>query len=171
MALDTIDTGRIVTESDAPDDGPIETLDVRQLGPPKPLSETLERLAEMDGGVLVQVNDRAPQHLYPKLDDRGYVYETTETDEATVTVVWPDTEVTVHEIDVRDLPPKERHPTIMDAFEELEPGESLTLVNDHDPKPLFYEMQAEREAFDADGYEVNQEGPDRFVATFPKESP
>jgi uncharacterized protein (DUF2249 family) len=73
------------------------------------------------------------------------------------------------EIDVRDLPPKERHPKIMDAFEELDSGEELTLVNDHDPKPLFYELQAEREQFDADGYEVTKEGPEEFVATLPKE--
>jgi uncharacterized protein (DUF2249 family) len=72
------------------------------------------------------------------------------------------------EIDVRDLPPKERHPKIMDEFEELESGESLTLINDHDPKPLFYEMQAEREAFDADNYELTKEGSNRFVAEFPK---
>jgi len=73
------------------------------------------------------------------------------------------------EIDVRDLPPKERHPEIMSAFESLDSGESLTLVNDHDPKPLYYEMQAERAAFDADGYEVEKEGPERFVATLPKQ--
>lgn len=73
------------------------------------------------------------------------------------------------ELDVRDLPPKERHPKIMDAFESLDSGEALTLVNDHDPKPLFYELQAERDAFDADGYEVTREGDDRFVATLPKE--
>lgn len=79
---------QIVAETDAPADGQIETLDVRTLGPPKPLSKTLERLVEMDGGVLVQLNDRAPHHLYPKLDDRGYAYETVETDEATVTAIW-----------------------------------------------------------------------------------
>mgnify|MGYP006276749719 CR=1 FL=1 len=73
------------------------------------------------------------------------------------------------EIDVRELPPKERHPKIMDAFESLESGDALTLINDHDPKPLYYEMQAEREGFDADGYEVRKEGPERCVATLPKE--
>lgn len=79
---------QIVAETGAPTDGHIETLDVRELGPPKPLSKTLERLVDMDDGVLVQLNDRAPQHLYPKLADRGYVYETVETDEATVTTIW-----------------------------------------------------------------------------------
>jgi uncharacterized protein (DUF2249 family) len=72
------------------------------------------------------------------------------------------------ELDVRDLPPKERHPKIMAEFEQLNSGEALTLVNDHDPKPLFYELQAERDAFDADNYELEQEGPERFVATLPK---
>jgi uncharacterized protein (DUF2249 family) len=72
-------------------------------------------------------------------------------------------------LDVRDIPPAERHPKIHDAFADLESGEALTLINDHEPKPLFYEMQAEREAFDADGYEVRKEGSERFVATLPKE--
>lgn len=72
------------------------------------------------------------------------------------------------EIDVREIPPKNRHPKIMDEFDSLEPGEALTLINDHDPKPLFYEMQAEIDSFDADNYEVEKEGPERFVATFPK---
>jgi uncharacterized protein (DUF2249 family) len=71
-------------------------------------------------------------------------------------------------LDVRDVPPSERHPRIHDAFAALEPGEALTIVNDHDPKPLFYEMQAEVEAFDADGYAVERRGEDEFVATFPK---
>lgn len=84
----TVDTESLLAETDAPADHRVEELDVRQLGPPKPLSETLERLTEVEETVLVQLNDRAPQHLYPKLDDRGYEYETVETDDATVTVIW-----------------------------------------------------------------------------------
>jgi uncharacterized protein (DUF2249 family) len=72
------------------------------------------------------------------------------------------------ELDVREIPPNERHDRIHDAFEELEPGESLTIVNDHDPKPLYYELSAEVPAFDDDGYAVEQEGPSRFVAELPK---
>jgi uncharacterized protein (DUF2249 family) len=65
------------------------TLDVRELPPPQPLQTTLERLSELDDDtVLVQLNDRAPQHLYPKLDDRGYAYETVESDGAVVTAIW-----------------------------------------------------------------------------------
>jgi len=84
----SVNLGDLLAGSDAPDDHRVEELDVRQLGPPKPLAETLERLADMDGGILVQLNDRAPQHLYPKLDERGYRYETTETDGVTITIIW-----------------------------------------------------------------------------------
>lgn len=71
-------------------------------------------------------------------------------------------------LDVRDVPPSDRHPKIHAAFEELDSGETLTIVNDHEPKPLFYEFQAEVDTFDADGYEVEHAGPDEFVAQFPK---
>jgi hypothetical protein len=81
-------TDRAIEETGAPTGEPIERLDVRELGPPEPLKQTLETLAEMDDGVLVQYNDRVPQFLYPKLDDRGYEYETLEADEAVVTAIW-----------------------------------------------------------------------------------
>jgi TusA-related sulfurtransferase len=74
---------------DIPTDAKREQLDVRNLGPPKPLKETLERLEAMDDDtVLVQFNDREPQFLYPKLIDRGYEYDTVETDKAVVTGIW-----------------------------------------------------------------------------------
>jgi uncharacterized protein (DUF2249 family) len=78
-----------LSRTDAPIDAPRETLDARELPPPQPLQKTLERLTELDDeAVLVQQNDRAPQHLFPKLDDRGYSYETVETGEAVVTAIW-----------------------------------------------------------------------------------
>lgn len=72
-------------------------------------------------------------------------------------------------LDVREIPPPERHPKIHDAFAEMDSGEVLEIVNDHEPKPLFYEMQAEVEAFDADGYEVERPESQTFVAKFPKQ--
>lgn len=71
-------------------------------------------------------------------------------------------------LDVREIPPAKRHPKIHDMFAELESGETLTLVNDHEPKPLFYEMQAEVKDFDADGYVVDRVSPNEFIAQFPK---
>lgn len=47
-------------------------------------------------------------------------------------------------LDIRPLPPAQRHPLIFERFEALAPGESFVLVNDHDPKPLYYQFAAER---------------------------
>ncbi|WP_255171546.1 DUF2249 domain-containing protein [Natrononativus amylolyticus] len=71
-------------------------------------------------------------------------------------------------LDVRTIPPVSRHPTIHEAFDALEPGETLTIINDHEPKPLFYEFQAEVAAFDTDGYTVDRVEDGKFVAEFPK---
>ncbi len=46
-------------------------------------------------------------------------------------------------LDVRQMPPWERHPTIFQKFEELAVGQALVLVNDHEPKPLYYQFAAE----------------------------
>lgn len=71
-------------------------------------------------------------------------------------------------LDLREIPPPKRHPLIHDAFEKLESGETLEIVNDHEPKPLFYEFQAEVEEFDADAYTVAEAEPGKFVAHLPK---
>lgn len=53
------------------------------------------------------------------------------------------------ELDVRVIPPRDKHPTIFRTFDTLASGQSLILVNDHDPRPLRYQLMAERpESFD-----------------------
>lgn len=47
-------------------------------------------------------------------------------------------------IDVRCIQLQERHPLIFSAFDELEPGEALLVVNGHDPRTLYYQFQWER---------------------------
>jgi uncharacterized protein (DUF2249 family) len=47
------------------------------------------------------------------------------------------------ELDVRHLAPAQRHETIFAAYHGLAPGNSYVLVNDHDPKPLRYQFEAE----------------------------
>ncbi len=47
-------------------------------------------------------------------------------------------------LDVREITPWERHPKIFATFEDLEVGDTLKLVNDHDPKPLYYQFMAEK---------------------------
>ena len=46
-------------------------------------------------------------------------------------------------LDVRELPPARRHSLIFETFHQLNPGESFVLVNDHDPKPLYYQFSYE----------------------------
>jgi uncharacterized protein (DUF2249 family) len=76
--------------------------------------------------------------------------------------------MTDQQLDLREIPPPQRHPKIFAAFEELESGDALTLVNDHEPKPLYHQMAAEVESFDAEGYTVDRIGPNEFIATLPK---
>lgn len=47
-------------------------------------------------------------------------------------------------LNVSLLEPREKHPTIFIRFDELMEGESLIILNDHDPKPLYYQMLGER---------------------------
>lgn len=83
------DVPDVIAETSAPDDRPVETVDARSLPPPQPLTNTLERLGDLRAGtVLAQRNDRAPRHLYPKLTDRGYDYETVERDGDVITLIW-----------------------------------------------------------------------------------
>lgn len=72
-----------------PDVANHEELDVRELPPPQPLQKTIERLEALDDDtLLVQVNDRTPQHLFPMLEERGYAYESTGEDPV-YTAIWP----------------------------------------------------------------------------------
>ena len=52
-------------------------------------------------------------------------------------------ERTPMQLDVRVIPPREKHPTIFQTFEALASGESFILVNDHDPRPLRYQFEFE----------------------------
>jgi len=61
-------------------------------------------------------------------------------------------------INVTLIEPKLKHPTIFQVFDGLAGGESLTIHNDHDPKPVYYQLLGER------GYiftwQYLQEGPE-----------
>ena len=46
-------------------------------------------------------------------------------------------------VDVRSLVPAQRHAKIFELVNELATGASFILVNDHDPKPLYYQLEAE----------------------------
>src|SRR5450759_4696626 len=45
-------------------------------------------------------------------------------------------------LDVRTVPPADRHTQIFETFEALAPGAGFELVNDHDPRPLYFQFAA-----------------------------
>ncbi len=47
-------------------------------------------------------------------------------------------------IDVTKIEPRLKHPTIFNSFDALAEGKAILLHNDHDPKPLYYQLIAER---------------------------
>jgi uncharacterized protein (DUF2249 family) len=61
-------------------------------------------------------------------------------------------------LDVRALPPARRHSLIFETFKGLNQGESYVLVNDHDPKPLYYQFSAEYAGLFTWAYE--EQGPE-----------
>ncbi|MEQ9571989.1 MAG: DUF2249 domain-containing protein [Nitratireductor sp.] len=54
-----------------------------------------------------------------------------------------DTAQSADVVDVRSLVPADRHAKIFQLVDALKPGSSFVLVNDHDPKPLYYQLEAE----------------------------
>jgi hemerythrin-like domain-containing protein/uncharacterized protein (DUF2249 family) len=60
-------------------------------------------------------------------------------------------------LDVRQVAPRERHPKIFGAYQALGPGQAFVLVNDHDPKPLYYQFAAEQAG--AFTWDYVEEGP------------
>jgi uncharacterized protein (DUF2249 family) len=45
-------------------------------------------------------------------------------------------------LDVRTIPAPQRHPRIFALLDQLVLGQEMVLVNDHEPKPLWYQIQA-----------------------------
>ena len=54
----------------------------------------------------------------------------------------PDERAETPTIDVRTIPPHERHPRIFSVLQALRPSQSFAIVSDHEPRPLQYLIQA-----------------------------
>ncbi|TWV98078.1 iron-sulfur cluster repair di-iron protein [Chitinophaga pinensis] len=65
---------------------------------------------------------------------------------------------TITTLDVPALPPAIRHQTLIQTFEALLPGESFIIHNDHDPRPLYYELLSKKGNILT--FEYLQNGPD-----------
>lgn len=65
--------------------------------------------------------------------------------------------MSIETLDVTQIKPRLKHPTIFERFDALTGGEAFIIHNDHDPKPLYYQLLAERgQTFD---WEYLLEGP------------
>jgi hypothetical protein len=67
----------------------------------------------------------------------------------------------IMELDLRPMPPFERHEKIFRMWDDLKSGETLRITNDHDPKPLRYQFEAEYTNLYQ--WEYEQEGPKDWV--------
>ncbi|MCJ8507360.1 DUF2249 domain-containing protein [Rhizobium lemnae] len=48
----------------------------------------------------------------------------------------------IQEVDVRLLPPRQRHPIIFGLLGDLAPGDALHVASDHDPQPLHMQIDS-----------------------------
>lgn len=65
---------------------------------------------------------------------------------------------TDNELDVRQEIPARRHDLIFSTYGDLAAGAHFVLVNDHDPKPLYYQLAAEHT--DQFTWEYLEQGPE-----------
>ena len=73
--------------------------------------------------------------------------------------------MTDHELDVRPLPKPGKHPAIFRAYDALGVGESLAIVNDHDPRHLRDEFEVEHPGGYAWEYLARERGAYRIRIT------
>jgi len=69
-------------------------------------------------------------------------------------------------LDLRPLPPYQRHSLIFETWGGLAAGQTLKIINDHDPKPLKYQFQFEHA--DTFEWEYVQSGPVDWVVNINK---
>ena len=72
----------------------------------------------------------------------------------------------VETLDLRPMPPFQRHEKIFQVWDSLKPGEALKIINDHDPKPLWYQFEVEYK--DKYAWDYEQKGPRDWIVKISK---
>jgi regulator of cell morphogenesis and NO signaling len=73
---------------------------------------------------------------------------------------------TLEILNVTLIEPKFKHPKIFEKFDFLNPGQGFIIDNDHDPKPLYYQLIGERG--NIFHWEYLENGPDRWKVKITK---
>ncbi|NLV11674.1 DUF2249 domain-containing protein [Halomicrobium mukohataei] len=154
-------------ESDADDEGVVTRYDVRDI-PKEERHPTIHYRYGMipEGGTMELIAPHEPRPLRGEFQERygnAFSWEIVENEPGRCRVqitkaaggdadASGDTNETeaddeavevLEELDVRDLPPAQRHEQIFAAYDDLTAGTGFVLVNDHDPKPLYHQFEAE----------------------------
>lgn len=68
---------------------------------------------------------------------------------------------TTTDLDVRLIAPRDKHATIFAKLNELKLNDALRIFNDHDPRPLQYQLKAEHG--DEFSWEPEKQGPEEWI--------
>lgn len=120
---------------------------------------TMELIAKEDPseihGIFVNKFEGKHAWIYKSKSPDEYVIHITKKDNSGL---GDDGYSVVNTFDIRPFPPTERHEMFYKAFADIKPGEAFEFINDHDSKPLYYQMEAEsKEPFK---WEYLEKGPD-----------
>lgn len=127
----------------------------------KELLKLAENINNMEfNNFKMQVNETAKYIIFNLRDHifkENYILYPTAVETITDDILWQDMKKRADEIgycpftpkniitvDVRNVEPKDRHSKIFSTFDNLPAEDTMELINDHDPKPLWYQLQAER---------------------------
>lgn len=130
----------------------IETLDVTKLEPRMKHPTIFKYFDALQSGEeFVIENDHDPKPLYYELiGERGNIFTWEYLEKGPEWFIVRicknplEAQKEVERLNVTAIEPKFKHPTIFQYFDALKAGESFIIENDHDPKPLYYELLAER---------------------------
>jgi len=106
---------------------------------------------ELRAGEVVSIENGAPHRIEAHEDSVLLVLATGKADTD---------QDSSEELDLRGVPPPQRHPLIFQKFDALAIGDSLRLINDHDPVPLSRQFDSMRQGQASWGY--IQRGPEIF---------
>jgi len=70
-------------------------------------------------------------------------------------------EVYTYDLDLTKMDHVEKHQKLFGTIASLKSGETLRIINDHDPRPLRFRLEAEQKG--AFGWQYEQEGPEKWI--------